>query len=410
MTDMRVCMATTSYPRFRGDWAGAFVADLAMHLAADEGMEITIIAPGDAGAPSRQLDGKLEIRRPSYFWPARGQKLAYGSGIPWNLRVSKTAWLNIPCFLAVFAREMSISARQADVLHAHWGVTGALAVLTRPLHGRPVVVTVHGSDLRTTIRPVRWLTRWAIQHADAVTTPSEQFHEACCQIRGSARLCYFVPNGVDLMPAEQIEALRAAETPPSPPTRIVSIGRLIPERRQDVLVRAFGRLKRRFPSATLTLVGDGVARGEIERLIARLRLSDSIRLVGQVAPTEVPRYLCAADLYVSATTIESFGLAVLEAAAYGLPLVTTNVGYTAKLVSHGQTGYVVEPDDEDALVECMAAMLSDPEKMRRAGAKTRRRVEQLGLTWRQSAARFAEAYRAAAASRGGRPGRPTKTR
>ena len=92
---------------------------------------------------------------------------------------------------------------------------------------------------------------------------------------------------------------------------------------------------------------------------------------------------------------------ILEGAAHGLPVITTDLGHTAKLVRTGQSGYAVEPDDEDALVECIAAMLSDPQELRRAGRMMRQRVEQLGLTWRQAAARFAEVYAAATGRRGG---------
>ena len=111
-----------------------------------------------------------------------------------------------------------------------------------------------------------------------------------------------------------------------------------------------------------------------------------------VSPRDIPRYLLSADLYVSATTIESFGMAVLEAASYALPVITTRVGYAAKMVTEG-AGYTVPPDDEDSLVEAMARMLDDPKELRAAGWRMRRHVEQLGLTWHESARKIAELYR-----------------
>ena len=388
---MRICMLTTSYPRNESDQDGWFVAALARELARRPDTHVTVLAPG-AGpeSPPSENDGRLEVRRLRYFVPERWQRLAYGHGIPWNLRRSFIAWLNVPCLLVAFAVAIVRDGRAADVIHAHWGVLGALAVALRPVHGRPVVVTVHGSDLVTGIAPIRWLTCWAARWADALTTPSEQFRD---RLRGIHRRdCHWVPNGTTLPDRAEVERRRAAVVAPGP--RIVSVGRLIPERCHYVLVSAFARVRKEHPRACLTLVGDGPEHPALAAQASARGLAAAVDLPGKIAPESVPDYLLDADLYVSPTTVETFGLAVVEAAAYGLPVVTTSVGFPAQLVAEADGGIVVEPQNEAALAGAMLRMLADPDGLRARGRRMRDTVERMGLTWGEAARRFAAIYAA----------------
>jgi len=379
---MHVCVLTTSYPRWEGDPSGSFVADLVGALLDRGDVSACVLAPGDAGAPALERRGRLTVRRLSYAWPGRLQRLAYGDGIPWNLRRSRVARLNVPFFLAAFARALPAEARRADVVHAHWGILGALAVLLRPVHRRPVAVTVHGSDLRTTSRAIRAVTAFAVRHADAVLTPSGEFHEACCRIRGTRAGCHFVPHGVPCPPVGDVLARRHAGRDAASGCRVVTVGRLIPERRHDLLVRAFARAAAGRPADTLRVVGDGVQMPALRALVEQLGLARRVELVGRVPPAEVLEHLRDADLYVSPTTVDNFGTAVVEAAAQALPVITTRVGFPAELVVAGRTGRVVPPDDEDALAEALSAMLSlPPEALAETGRRMRARVDELGLTW-----------------------------
>jgi len=391
---VRVCIVTTSYPRFPGDVSETTTGAPVRHLVALGKMDVTVLAPADAGAPAREQSPGLEVRRIRYFWPARWQKLAYGAGIPWNLRRSVLAWLNLPTFVLAFAWAIWRHARRADIVHAQWGVLGALAVALRPLHRRPVVVTIHGSDWRTPLAPVRWITAWAVRRADAVTTPSEDFGREFQPLRPGRRPPAFIPNGAEWPDLAEVARHRAQREAAGGPVALVSVGRLIPERRFDLLLRAFAQVRRECPAITLTLVGDGPHAEELWSLARGLGIAEAVRFTGRVPAAQVIPHLLAADLYVNPTAIESFGVAVLEAAGCGLPILTTRVGYTANLVTEGETGYTVPPDDEAALVEALRALVKDPSRLRRTGLALRSRAEALGLTWPAVARQLAELYRA----------------
>jgi len=391
---LRVCEATTCYPRRPGDPSGSFVADLVHHLVGQDGTTVCVLAPGQAGVPRRETTPGLTVRRLSYFWPRRFQKLAYGDGIPWNLRQSLMAWVNIPIFLAVFAWHLVASACRADIVHAHWGILGALGAILRPLHGRPVVLTVHGSDLAATIAPIRWITKFAIRHCDAVLTPSRSFYDSCRRIRRAGDSCHFVPHGVPCPSRDQIEQRRREAASDPTGCRIVSVGRLIPERRHDLLVRAFARVAGEFPTARLCIVGDGTQMPVLESLAEQLGVADRVTMPGRVMTGEVFDYLHGADLYVSPTTVDNFGTAVVEAAAQALPVVTTRVGFPAELVQDGKSGCVVAADDEDALTEAILAVFrQSPEEMRAMGWAMRDRVIELGLTWDTAAEHVARIFK-----------------
>ena len=103
MTELRVCMLTTGFPRFQGDLFGTFVLELAQELAAGAAA-VEVLAPHAGGLPTSERFGQVEIRRFRYFCPASRQAVAYGGGIPTNLRTSWAARLQVPFFLLGFCK------------------------------------------------------------------------------------------------------------------------------------------------------------------------------------------------------------------------------------------------------------------------------------------------------------------
>jgi glycosyltransferase involved in cell wall biosynthesis len=388
---MRICILTTSYPRSETDPSGNFVAALAEELQRRGDTMPTVYAPGCAEAPARETVRGVPVRRLTYFLPRRWQKLAYGEGIPWNLRASKLAWLNIPFFLGAFARSALAAGWRADIIHAHWGILGALAIVLRPFHRRPVAVSIQGSDLASKMSLIRRVTEFAIRRADAVMTPSAEFWRQCQAISPHPDRCFCLLHGVPCPEEQELASLRRQKATAPPGGRIVTVGRLIAERKHDLLIRAVARARKRFPSVRLDVVGGGERRGMLEQLARDLGAGDCVRVHGLVP--RIADFLLDADLYVSPTTVDNFGTAVAEAAMYGLPVVTTRVGFPGELVVEGQTGYVVPPDDEDALYEAIVRVLArGPDEQAEMGRRMRQRALELGLTWPIAAAKAREIF------------------
>ena len=387
-------MITTSYPRHPGDSAGHFVESLAKHLADEQDVHVDVFSPADHGSPTTESQGRINVRRLRYFWPSRWQCLAYGAGIPANLRTKKLALLNVPCLLAAFMLALIRRAGRCDWIHAHWGVLGALALWTKPFHRRPIALTVHGSDLRTQNRVIGTLTKFAIKRCDLVMVPSEDFRDRCCELRNEPQdspFCQFVPHGINMPPLDRLESdWRDNSTKPK---TLISVGRLIPERRHDLLIESIPAIRDAHPDVRLILVGDGPERTALESQADQLGVRDHVEFVGHVPVEAVSDQLMRAGLYVSSTNAETFGLAVAEAAGHAMPIVTTDVGFPGQMVIEDETGHVVETNNAAAIADAVLDVLNDAVRQQNMGFAMRSRLDEMKLTWSASAARVATLYR-----------------
>jgi glycosyltransferase involved in cell wall biosynthesis len=289
--------------------------------------------------------------------------LAYGGGMAANLR--RRPWA-APLMLLSMLRAVRRAARGADLVHAHWLLTAAVARLAGP----PFVVTLHGSgsagrlsDVELARRAPR-LVRALLRPARAVIAVSETVASA---VRAAGvENVVVIPNGVRI-PDEV--------GPPAEPPEVLYVGRLSPEKNVDTLVEALG-------DQNLVVAGDGPLRALVPHAL------------GAVPHTEVERLLERASVLVAPCEREGFGLAAAEAMAFGRPVVAAAGGGLLELVADGETGLLVPPRDAGALREAVLRLLADPELRVRLGRAARERArERLG--WDAVIERTLEAYRAA---------------
>jgi glycogen(starch) synthase len=175
------------------------------------------------------------------------------------------------------------------------------------------------------------------------------------------------------------------------PPRLVCLGRHVRDKGLDLAITAFARLTDRFPDLRLTIVGDGPERAGLERQASALGLGDRIDFPGRVP--EIPPYLNAATVVVMPSRWEeTFGLVALEAALMGRPVVVTRAGALPEVVAHGETGLVVDKEDDQGVAEAVAFLLENPEKARRMGEAGRERaLRNFGL--QACIGRYDELYR-----------------
>ena len=384
-------MLTTSFPRSEQDLSGFFVAKLAQNLKSFN-CDTTVYAPSWPGAKRSQNIFGCTAEHIRYFWPEKLQRLAYGNGIPSNIKADKIAVLNIPFLLLAYIIKLVFARKKFDIIHAHWGVLGALAVWTKIIHKKPVVAMIRGTDFSSSNFLIKSLTNYSIKKADAIITNSPEYYASIKSVRASSKPTYYIHNGIEIPSDEEIGRLSEKYGKTTDTIGIVNVGRFIPERKYDVLIKAFGQVHQKRPCTKLTLVGDGPCRDDLEKLALELGLQQHINFTGLVPINEVPGNLVQNDIYVSATTVETHGNSVSEAAAYGLPIVTTNVGFPAELVRDGETGFVVEPNSVEQLAEAMEKFLGNEDFRKKAGQAMRRRLFELNLSWQQCAEQTFEVY------------------
>ncbi|MGE0122507.1 MAG: glycosyltransferase family 4 protein [Vicinamibacterales bacterium] len=283
-------------------------------------------------------------------------------------------------------------AIRPPVVHAHAGVPTALAVTARDLsRGTPRVV---GQMYSWGPNRPSWMDRqdlWAFARADVVVCSAHAYRRLL--VAGAvpaARLAY-VPWG---LPLDALPFRVAAERRPGDIGPVIGcVGRLEPRKAQAELVDAFAVVRRRHPQARLELVGpiaDRVYGVEVRRAIRAHGLGGAVRLCGLVP--DVPAMLRTWDLFVSLSTDEGQGLAVLEAMATGVPVVARVVPGVEDFLVGGRTGWAVSGRSADATARAIRRALDRPAEGRAIARRARRLVERR-YDWAAMLGTFERLYR-----------------
>ncbi len=184
-----------------------------------------------------------------------------------------------------------------------------------------------------------------------------------------------IPNGVDVdrfrpAPLETRHADR--------PFTIGFVGSMKPWHGLDSLIDAFRLLQASIPGARLLLIGDGKVRGSLQDRVLKLGLQDAVQCTGAVSPDAVPRLLQRVDVAVAPyPALENFyfsPLKVFEYMAVGLPVVASAMGDLRQLITHGQNGLLVPPDDPSALARELRRLHDAPSLRHRIGVNASRLV------------------------------------
>ncbi|HEC24176.1 MAG TPA: glycosyltransferase family 1 protein, partial [Chloroflexi bacterium] len=159
---------------------------------------------------------------------------------------------------------------------------------------------------------------------------------------------------------------------------------------------AFRRVHERHPAAHLVLVGDFRLQPEVPALVERLGLSASVHFVGEVAHEDLSPYYRLADVYVHSSIYEGLGKVLIEAAACGLPVVSTRTAGAQEIVRDGETGLLCNVGDPADMAEKIVALLDDPPRAEAMGAAGRafvlekfdhaRNLDAVVRTWQRTAA------------------------
>lgn len=308
---------------------------------------------------------------------------------------NRRGW-RLPGVLKAAANEIVLEHRRGrfDALHAFWVYEpGLIAVWLKRRLGVRVIVSVAGGelvdlpDIEYGLARRRWLlslVRWTLRRADVATAGSKSLlNHVRRSVCGVGDRAVYAPLGVntDLFtpPALHAEA----------PLVVMTVGSLQPVKAHADLIRAFRIVADLEPKARLKIVGEGVSRPALESLVAQLSLQDRVKLVGEIRHDRLPDMLGRASLYVQTSQHEAQGMAVLEAAACGLPIAGTPVGALSDLAP--DAAIVTPPGDPNRLARTILKVLSDPLRRHSLGNAARACAEKT-YSLEASAGRFESLY------------------
>jgi glycosyltransferase involved in cell wall biosynthesis len=176
-----------------------------------------------------------------------------------------------------------------------------------------------------------------------------------------------VTGGLDISPAEE-----SGEEPGF----FLFVGRLRIRKGVEVLLEALRALRDRYPEIRLLIAGDGEHRAALERRAGELELGAAIRFLGRCDAARVRGLLRGARALVVPSIYEGMPLVVLEAMEAGVPVIASAVSGIPEVVEDGGTGWLVPPEDPEALTDALAEALADPAEALRRGSAGRRRVDE----------------------------------
>jgi phosphatidylinositol alpha-1,6-mannosyltransferase len=162
---------------------------------------------------------------------------------------------------------------------------------------------------------------------------------------------------------------------------LLTVARLVPHKGQDTCIRALARLRTEFPHLRYILVGEGADEPRLRNLAADLDVMNLVGFAGPMRDDELPEAYATSDIYVGMSRIdqeinaEGFGISFIEASASGLPVVAGDSGGVRSAVRDGETGFVLDPNDVDGLVDILRTLLQSLELRARIGAAGRHAVE-----------------------------------
>lgn len=159
---------------------------------------------------------------------------------------------------------------------------------------------------------------------------------------------------------------------------IVSVGRLVHRKGQDHLIEAMPEILKNVPDAHLLMVGQGPYLEHLAKLVAIHKVENHVSFIGRIQYAELPRFICAGDLFampsrsrLAGLEVEGLGIVYLEASACGLPVVAGNSGGAPDAVVEGFTGLVVDGTNNGQIAAAIISLLNDPQRAQTMGAAGR---------------------------------------
>lgn len=298
---------------------------------------------------------------------------------------------------------ISALAKDREIKTAFFGAAAPLALLTPTLRRagvKKVVALTHGHEVWwSKIWPFTWAMKSIARNVDHLTYLGEFTRKAISRpISNSARASMVkIAPGIDtdhFAPVDSSDLKKSLGLIEK--KVIVSVGRLVHRKGQDVLIDAMPEILRGTPDAHLLLIGEGPYRQYLETRVKKLQIDSHVTFIGRISYTDLPRYICLGEVFamparsrLAGLEVEGLGIVYLEASACGLPVIAGNSGGAPDAVREGVTGFVIDGRNPQAVAQSITELLATPERARKMGLAGRAWIIE-EWRWQIWSERFAE--------------------
>jgi D-inositol-3-phosphate glycosyltransferase len=303
--------------------------------------------------------------------------------------------------IVTYADEQRVSY---DIIHSHYFVSGIIGMALRDRLGVPLVHMFHtlgamknivarSDEERETGQRIAH-EGTILRNADAIVAATTiDLSQMVWHYDANPEHIRIIPCGVDLQrfhPSDMADARKQLGLPAQPTPLVLLVGRIEPLKGIDALITAVAQLRARVPSlAALEAVIVGGASDDqphlwnteqkrLDALRQSLGIAKAIRFVGARPQGQLALFHAACDVVTMPSHYESFGMAALEALASGRPVIATNAGGPATIITHGVDGLLTAPDDADQLAGNLTLVLTNAHIAHQLGIAGRARAERYG--------------------------------
>lgn len=349
---------TTLYPNAAQPQHGTFVEMRLRKLLEGSTAESVVVAPVPWFPFSHS-----RFRQYGKYAQAPREEHRHGTTIlhPRYPAIPKIGMTLAPALLACGAtpavKRLLAGGYDFDLIDGHYFYPdGVAAILLGIFFNKPVVITARGSDLNLIAgyRVPRKLIRWSAKRAQHLITVSEALKEKLLQLGVAANKITVLRNGVDGSVFFPVDREQERAHLRLTGTVLLSVGNLIPEKGHDLAIRSLALL----PGVTLLIAGGGPEARGLNRLAARLGLTDRVRFLGMLSHSDLRRFYGVADALVLASTREGWPNVLLESMACGTPVIASRVGAAPDLVTTPEAGRLLRERTPDAVAESVRDLLA----------------------------------------------------
>ncbi len=339
---LRICFLTTSFPRTSDDYTSIFLQRLATALRR-AGERLAVIVPRDKLEPLRTRQSGLAIVRFNYDLFKMGG-VAYGAGLLPNIQRNPLRLFQLPLLLLGMIWQGFRLRKKIDVFHAHWILAAFAGYILRLLTGKPYILSLLGSDMIfVQNRKLRRLFAPVLHRASGVIVVSKHFAAQIATLYQlpQSRLAY-IPMGIEAprsFTKQDLEEFLKMNGLPFTARYLLCAATLIPLKGQLLCIEAL--IQPGLADVHLLLCGklnDQHYVEQIRKTVGVLDLTDRVHLLGAQAPERMPYFFALSSCYVSASSSEGKPNAVLEAMAYGMPVVLSDIPAHRELLIENSEG------------------------------------------------------------------------
>jgi glycosyltransferase involved in cell wall biosynthesis len=279
---------------------------------------------------------------------------------------------------------------RVDVVHAHQALSPAiLAFLISRFHRVPLIITCHGSEIRTQRKkgPIWLLQRFVLEKASYLTAVSGEMKDILVKdydVNPSKILV--IPNGYDEDAVTTILRNKRKDSF----SRIVFVGSLRPFKDPLTLMKGFQEISKKHPDAELLIIGSGPLETQLKKFSLEKRLSSHVIFAGRTSHEEALNAIAESTVFVLTSIEEGLPTVLIEAMALKKPIIATMVGAVPEIVHDGINGILIPPRSPESVAKAVEMLLSDSKLRETLGQAAAESVRD--CTWCKIAEKYATIY------------------